>query len=298
MRAPGHLAAGAAMTVRSDRGEAPTGPASPLDVEALAAELYDPSVPDWPGEIPFYRSLSARASSLLEVACGTGRVALQLARRGLRIFGLDASSPMLDVARRKSGADRRFRWAEADMRAFDLGRDFDLAIIPGHSFQFMLSIADQLSCLGCVRRHLVPGGALVVHVNHDDLSWLSAVSAAQPPGPDPPAEVRLPDGRLYNVARQWAYDPATQTASVTTRYVEIEPGGAIGAPAVRGPVRLHCFFPFELDHLFRRAGFRVEARYGDFVPSEFTARSPEMIWVARSSRSLRRGRERGEAIRD
>ncbi len=69
-----------------------------LDAEQLNAELYDVSVPDWPGEIDFYRSLiepiAAAGGAVLEVACGTGRVTLQLAQSGLRITGVDLSAPM------------------------------------------------------------------------------------------------------------------------------------------------------------------------------------------------------------
>jgi len=59
----------------------------------LYAELYDASVPDWPGEIDFYRALAAeaiaRGEAVLELACGTGRVALRLAQAGTRVVGAE-----------------------------------------------------------------------------------------------------------------------------------------------------------------------------------------------------------------
>jgi SAM-dependent methyltransferase len=252
-----------------------------VDADHLAAELYDYTVVDWPGEIAFYRGLARSASSLLEVGCGTGRVTLQLARQGLDVLGFDKSPQMLEVAQRKSGALPNVRWVEADMRSFDLRQKFDLVIIPGHSFQFMLSIADQLSCLRSVRRHLAPNGTLAVHVNNDDLQWLAEVSANQEPPLDPPFEVHLPDKRSFHISKHWTYDTATQTASAATRFDEIDPEGSVISSSIRGPVLLHCFFRFELEHLFQRAWFEVEALYGDFSPSGFTNHSPEMIWLTK-----------------
>ena len=253
-----------------------------MDVDHLAAELYDYTVQDWPGEIAFYRGLARSASSLLEVGCGTGRVTLQLARQDLDVLGLDQSRQMLEIAQRKSGALPSVRWVEADMRSFDLRRKFDLVIIPGHSFQFMLSIADQLSCLRSIRRHLAPNATLAIHVNNDDLQWLAAVSANQEPPLDAPLEVRLPDKRSFHVSKHWSYDSATQTASATTRLDEINAEGSVISSSIRGPVLLHCFFRFEVEHLFQRARFGVEALFGDFSPSEFTNHSPEMIWLTKA----------------
>lgn len=252
-----------------------------MDADHLAAELYDLDMEDWPGEIAFYRGLARSASSLLEVGCGTGRVSLQLARLGLDVLGFDKSPQMLEVAKRKSGSLPSVHWVEADMRSFDLHQKFDLVIIPGHSFQFMLTIPDQLSCLRSVRRHLTPNGTLVIHVNNDDLQWLATVSATQDPPPDPPIEVHLPDKRSFRISKQWSYDTSTQTASATTSFAEIDPEGSVISSAIRGPVPLHCFFPFELEHLLHRAQLQVEAVYGDFSPSRFANHSPEMIWVAK-----------------
>jgi hypothetical protein len=138
-----------------------------------------------------------------------------------------------------------------------------------------------MSCLRSIRRHLAPDGTLVVHVNNDDLEWLAEVSAEQEPPVDPPSEVRLIDKRTFHISKLWSYDTATQTASATTRFDEIDPGGSVISTSIRGPVLLHCFFPFELEHLFQRAGFEVEALYGDFSPLRFVNHSPEMIWLTK-----------------
>ena len=69
-------------------------------------------------------------------------------------MGMDLSPSMLAVARQKSQGLSNVRWVEGNMQAFELGERFDLILIPGHSFQFMLTPADQVACLNCIRQHL------------------------------------------------------------------------------------------------------------------------------------------------
>jgi SAM-dependent methyltransferase len=258
----------------------------------LAADLYDLQVPDWPGEIAFYRGLAAEAAAgggaVLEVACGTGRVAVRLAQDGVRLVGLDISPEMLEVARSGSAGLACARWIEGDMRAFDLGETFALAILPGHSFQFMLSEEDQVACLECIRRHLDPGGKLALHLDTPDVAWLGGLCTGQGAATGggvfgPPSEVVDPStGHRVRTSRAWSYEPSTQTASVVTAWEEIGPDGEILDCWQRGPVRLHSIFRFEVAHLLARTGFEVEALYGDFNRGELRDDSSEMIWVARS----------------
>ena len=151
-------------------------PSSDQRVAEFYAQTYDESVPDWPGEIEFYRSLASEARSrgagLLELACGTGRVAIRLAQDGTRITGLDLSQEMLDIAEEKSQGLPNISWVRADMCAFDLGETFGLVIIAGHAFQNLNTAQEQAACMQCIHRHLAPGGRLVVHLDHQDFGWL------------------------------------------------------------------------------------------------------------------------------
>ncbi len=140
------------------------------------AQTYDESVPDWPGELNFYHAMAAqvkaRGGSLREIACGTGRIAIRLAQGGVNVVGLDLSARMLDVARQKSIGVENIRWVLGDMRSFGLGQEFELVIIPGHAFQNLNTPQDQVACLERIKRHLSPTGTLVVHLDHQDFTWL------------------------------------------------------------------------------------------------------------------------------
>jgi hypothetical protein len=87
-----------------------------------------------------------------------------------------------------------------------------------------------------------------------------------------------PQSRL---SRAWKYNPATQTASVTTVWEELAADGWGISRIERQPARLDCVFRFKMEHLLRRVGLVIEAVYGDFFKSELTDQSKEMIRVAR-----------------
>jgi SAM-dependent methyltransferase len=156
-----------------------------LTPQQLYAELYDVYVPDWPGEIDFYCRLISGSPLLehgvLEIACGTGRVTLQLAGAATDITGLDLSPDLLDRARRKRAHHPQVRWVLGDIRSFELGRKFGLILSPGHSFQFMLTPEDQVKCLERIKHHLVPGGLLVLHLDHQDFGWLGGLLEQREP---------------------------------------------------------------------------------------------------------------------
>jgi SAM-dependent methyltransferase len=261
-------------------------PSSDQRVAEFYAQTYDESVPDWPGEIEFYRGLASevkrKQESLLEVACGTGRVAICLARDGTRTVGLDLSQKMLEVAREKSNGVANIRWVQADMCAFDLGETFGLALIPGHAFQNLNTAQEQVACLQCIHRHITPGGRLVVHLDHQDFGWLGSL-VGEKGGVFEPAEQfqHVRTGRQIRTFRAWTYEPATQTAICTTAWEAIAADGQVVDRWETEPVRLHCVFRFEMEHLLARAGFSLMDVYGDFFRNPLDDKSSNMIWVAR-----------------
>ena len=101
--------------------------------------------------VAFYAALARETGDpVLEIACGTGRVAIPIAREGFAVTGLDVVSGMLELARNKS-AGLPVRWVEGDARSFDLGERFRLVFLTGNAFQLFLTNADQEALLGRVR---------------------------------------------------------------------------------------------------------------------------------------------------
>lgn len=253
----------------------------------LYAQLYDVYVPDWPGEIDFYRDLVANtrlsARGVLEIACGTGRVTLPLAREGVDITGLDLSPELLDVARKKSAGLQNVRWVNDDMRTFELGVQFGIVLIPGHSFQFMNTPEDQVKCLKRIKHHLIADGMLVVHLDHQDITWLAGLLTNKDGSYQKGRLITHPEtGRKFRMSHLWTLEPSTQTATVKVNWEEVNADGEVVEVWEMEPRPLHCVFRFEMEHLLHRVGYSIEAVYGDFYKGVLTSESGSMIWIARN----------------
>lgn len=97
-----------------------------------------------------------RSKRILDLGCGSGRVAARLADAGHRLTGLDADGVLLSAL---TASHPEVRAVQADARAFELGASFDLVLAPMQLIQLFLSEEDRRGCLECARRHLAPGGS-------------------------------------------------------------------------------------------------------------------------------------------
>ena len=225
-------------------------------------------------DLPFYLAAARRARGpVLELACGTGRLTIPLARAGLDVTGLDAAAPMLALAGRKAAAaGARVQFVKGDARRFRLGRRFKLVFLAFNSLQHFGRPEDLAGLFASVRRHLAPGGRFVFDV----------------PNPDPRYLVRDPDELLpvayYDdpsgkgkvlVNERFSYDKKTQTVRLAWHYRSERTGRTL-----KKTLNLRCFFPEELLALVRCNGFRVLARYGDLDRGPFRSDSPGRCWPA------------------
>lgn len=244
------------------------------------ARFYDLDLEGMEEDLPFLEGMAARCGSpLLELACGTGRALLPLARRGFQLTGVDVSPAMLAIARgrlQEAGLEGRVRLVQQDMRALDLGGRFNLAFALVNSFSHMLTLDDQLAALAAVRRHLEPGGILILDLFNPDMG-------------------RLLDFRGHVVLDKQMHDPVTGHTITKYRSEQVDLGQQVidvtyvmdevnGEGALRRtifPFALRYFYRFELELLLRYAGFELEAVYGSYDLEEFSGDSPKMIAVAR-----------------
>ena len=100
------------------------------------------------GEADFVAGLEP--ASVLDAGCGTGRVAIELARRGIEVVGVDADPDMLERARRRAP---ELAWVEADLATLDLGRTFDVVVLAGNVLPFV-EPADRAAAVAGCARHL------------------------------------------------------------------------------------------------------------------------------------------------
>jgi SAM-dependent methyltransferase len=264
-------------------------PAGSHDEYATIADLYDYVAPYRDrGDIAFFVDAAVTAGGqVLEVGCGTGRVLIPTARTGIDIVGLDLSGQMLATCRERllrepAAVQEKATLVHADMRHFDLGRRFALATIPFRPFQHLLTVDDQLSCLGAIRQHLVDGGVLIFDIFNPSLDAL----ANQPIGQETDAgepEFTMPDGR--RVTRSFkivATDRFSQINDIELLYNVTYPDGH-QATLVHA-FRMRYLFRYEAEHLLARAGFVVDRLYGGYDRSEYGATYPgDLVFVARKA---------------
>ena len=201
---------------------------------------------------------SAGDGPVLELGIGSGRLALPLAKLGLRVDGVDASPQMIDRLQAAAG-DLPIRAQVADMADFDTGTDRYPLIFVAASSLFMLGDQQrQVSCFRSVAAALAPGGQFLVE-------------AATPAGvAGPPLAVRHVDDGHVRVTLQ-THDPVEQLMRSQELQLDVD-GGWRMLPAVR-----RYASPAELDLMAQLAGLQRHARYGSWSMSPFTAASTRHV---------------------
>lgn len=255
-------------------------PNAEIDPYDLLARFYDAGMAGFADDIDLYLELDRRGDPpVLDLGCGSGRVALAVARGGRAVVGIDRSIAMLDLARAKLAAepDLPVSLLQADMRALALDTRFGLIAVPLDSFLHLESSAGQLACLRGARAHLGEGGLLVI----DIAGPASAGWEDWSPGVRPLVHAwgaALPDGGSVSKYSSFCADASAQTHRVTEIYEQLDSNG--GVRRWLAEYSLRYVFPAEFDLLLAAAGLRVEARYGDYDLSPFSAESPRQIVVA------------------
>lgn len=245
------------------------------------ARFYDLEYQRFTGDLEFYRRLADDAGSpILELACGTGRVLLHLARCGHTVTGLDISRPMLSIARDRLAAEppevqARVTIVEQDMRHFRLEGRFRLAILAINSFMHLMTKRDQERCLKCIRRHLEDNGLLVIDIFNPELALYDSAGRS-----------------FYERSMDDAATGGTVTKLVSTRidrrrrvnhitfyYDEMN----AGQQQVRhtAAISQHYLHYHEMGDLLTTCGFTVERVYGGFGDGDWMPDSQKMIFLAR-----------------
>jgi SAM-dependent methyltransferase len=263
------------------------------EADSLGTEIYDAMtasiVPGSPvdGDIDFIRRLAKETGGpVLDVGCGTGRVAAPLATDGYEVVGVDVSRPMLRLAEsRRASLDAeaasRLSFDQADMTTLDLGRDFALIVAPSRVFQFALTSQAQRQALAALRRHLRPDGRLV-------LDLFDPLFDRVVPGIDAPARA----GELVHPTNgnriTWEVtarnpEPARQLVVEDWTYREIDSRGEVPRTDTER-LTLRWSTRSEMLLLFELTGLDVVADHGDFRGGP-PAYGREQVWVLRRGKA-------------
>ena len=247
--------------------------------DALAASIIAGSAVA--GDIDFYRRLASETGGpVLDVGCGTGRVAMALAADGHEVVGIDLSAPMLRLAehrRETLSADvaSRLSFRQADMTTLDLGRDFALVMAPSRVFQFALTTDAQRQALAALRSHLRPAGRLVLDLFDPLLDYVVPSDEAIARGGELVHPVT--GNRVTWEVTGRAPDPARQLIVEDWAFREVDPSGEVLRTDTER-LTLRWSLRSEMRLLFELAGLEVIADYGDFTGGP-PAYGREQVWV-------------------
>jgi SAM-dependent methyltransferase len=196
----------------------------------------------------------------LELAIGTGRVALPLAARGVPVSGIDLSTAMVERLRAKDGA-QRIEVTIGDIATTRVGGSFRLVYLVFNTIGNLTTQDQQVACFANAAAHLEPGGCFVIEVGVPDLRRL------------PPGE----DARVFSHAPGYVgYDRYTDlVAQQATSHHFVADGS--GGREDRTPFRY--VWPSELDLMARLAGMSLRDRWADWDRSAFTGESTSHVSV-------------------
>jgi SAM-dependent methyltransferase len=221
------------------------------------ADMFDPAVLD--PAVDFLAGLAGDGAAL-ELGIGTGRVALPLAARGIRVHGIDLSEAMVARLRAKPGADR-VGVTIGDFATTKVDGRFSLAYLVFNTIMNLTTQDEQVACFGNVADHLEPGGCFVVEVMVPDLQ-------------------RLPRGETYrpfDVSESHLgfdeYDVARQ-GLVSHHFFRSE-GGSF--ERLSQPFRYA--WPAELDLMGRLAGMILRERWSSWTRGPLTSDSAQHVSV-------------------
>lgn len=233
-----------------------TGHERPSGAAGEAAIWHDVECGSYTADLALWERLAEAAGGpILELGCGTGRVALHLARRGHEVVGLDADAELL-AALEQRAAGLPVRAVHADARNFSLDGEVALALAPTHLLQLLPDSEERVASLRRIAEHLPRGGILAATV----LEEMPAPDGSPAPLPD----VREVDGWVYS---SLATEAAITPGEVVVRRLRqtVSPAGELREE--RNEVRIATFPAAQLEAEGMVAGLRPRRRH-EIPPTE------------------------------
>jgi SAM-dependent methyltransferase len=247
------------------------------------AHIYDiwvEAAPVTKRNLPFYVEEYLRTEGpVVELGVGNGRIAIEAAKQGKPVIGVDYSAEMLKLCREQAeaaGVTHLLTLIQADMRDFVLPEPAQLIAIPFHTIGHLVTLDDKRAGLRHIYGQLAPGGRLIF-----DHFVFDPEAARRHQGVSLRGEYT--DATTRHDLLLWVttlYDFEVQTMRIIAWTDELDDDGVV----LRRQYRRLSFSwldPQQTRALLEETGFQIGALYGDFDRRPFGDDSPEQVWVAR-----------------
>lgn len=225
---------------------------------------------------------------VLELACGTGRILLPIARQGVAIHGVDLSAAMLDVLRRNLQREPKdvrelVSVMLGDMRTFRSNREYRLVIIPFRPLQHMYSVEDQLAALNTAAFHLEEDGTLAFDVFFPRFDKIASGIGEE--------IVELewqagPNKIVRRYFRKESVDKINQNFIATFIFRTYQDGKLIKEETE--PLKMSYYTYPHLRALFLLAGLEIVEEYGSFARTPLDNSAEQMIFLLKRGKAAQR----------
>jgi SAM-dependent methyltransferase len=229
------------------------------EYDASSAFMFDPAVLD--PAVSFLADL-AGTGPVLELAVGTGRVAVPLRERGLAVSGIELSEPMVAELRRRAD-ETMLPVVVGDMATTTVPGEFSLVYVVWNSIGNLRTQEEQVACFRNAAAHLVPGGRFVIELFVPGIRRF------------PPGQAGVPFHVGDTHVGIDTYDLTTQQG--TSHHFRRHPDGT----ADYGASNFRYIWPAECDLMAQLAGLTLEARYAGWDRGPFTSDSESHVSVWR-----------------
>lgn len=220
---------------------------------ATAVIWHDIECGGYEADLALWReTVDGAEGPLLDLGCGTGRVAFDLARAGHELYGLDLDPELVAAFNHRAAAAGLSATATVgDARDFSLGPEFAIVLAPMQLIQLLATPAERVACMGCARRHLRPGGTMAIAIVDGFPDEL--IEEAPPPLPD----TREIDGWVYS---SLPLDATLDAGAIVVRRLRqtVSPQGGLSDELDEIPLRLLSAETVEAEAL--EAGFALAGR--------------------------------------
>ena len=244
----------------------------------VIAPFYDVEHGGFDEDLDMYSNFAELCGGkVLELACGSGRVLLPLAREGFELVGVDTSAGMLEIARRRLESEdliQRCSLVQQDIRALKLEQRFRMAFIALGSFGHITTRSEQLQTLAAVRAHLGGRASFVVDLGNADARYMETMSGQV-----------LHQGTWQDEQGEFFTHWVSPAASnrqhlleMTHFYERYPQGGPVHRTTVT--TMLYLFERYEFEFLLEQTGFAVKGVYGDYELTPYQLDSPRLIFLA------------------
>ncbi len=244
----------------------------------LIAPFYDVEHAHFDEDLNLYVNFAELCSGpLLELACGSGRLLVPLAREGYELTGVDSSASMLKLAQaalEQAGVAARCTLVQEHMSKLRLGQKFRLAFIALGSFGHVCTRQEQRQTLVAVRDHLTTGGRFILDISNADVRYMEHLSGQMLHQ----GTWQRQDGSLLSHFVSPASSLTKHLLELTHFYEEHRQGEAVQRTVTS--THLYLFERNEVELLLEEAGFEITDVYGDYELSSFEHDSPRMIFIA------------------